>query len=319
MDREGIENLYAEYAALVYRTCRAILVDHHDAEDAAQEIFAKLLAHDQAAAVANPRKWLLQVTRNHCIDRRRADARRRASAAEPHGAAGEDAERRSVARAEIRWLLSRLRGRQREVIVRQAMLDEDLDTVAARLGITYGAAAQLIHRARRLLLQADQGLRAGLALVGGRLSGARGWARDHQLRMATACRESLRRLPTDPALALPAALLITLMGAAPAGGLPLPATRTLPGPGATVESAVAGIEVDAPPTPIPSPEHRAANAVSSSSGSAPTAAPRPSLLPRPTPLPNCLVIRGPGTMTCVMAPGLQTDGLSLPGAPLPLP
>src|SRR5258708_30600735 len=74
--RAMVEDLYVRHGALVHRTCRAILVDHHAAEDATQEVFAKLFSHDDLTSVRDPRRWLLEVTRNHCIDRMRADARR---------------------------------------------------------------------------------------------------------------------------------------------------------------------------------------------------------------------------------------------------
>jgi len=221
MDREGIERLYLQYASLVYRTCLAILVDHHDAEDAAQEVFAKLLAQDRTTAVSDPRKWLLQVTRNHCIDRRRAAARRRAATAEAGAEARrsgvEDAEERSVARAQIRWLFSLLPRREREVLVRQAMLDENLDSVAARMGISYGAAAQVVYRARRLLLQANERFGAGIAVACGKLGAAARRLRELALRSAAGGREWVGRNPLDAALALPIVLLVALLGGGPAG------------------------------------------------------------------------------------------------------
>jgi RNA polymerase sigma-70 factor, ECF subfamily len=300
MDREGIERLYEQYAALVYRTCLAILLDHHDAEDAAQEVFAKLLIQEHTMAVDDPRKWLLKVTRNHCIDRRRAAVRRRAVTDEAGrqatiGAGGEDedAEWHSVARAQINWLLAMLPRRQREVMVHQAVLDEDLDTVAAKLGISYGAAAQLVHRARRLLAQANEGFRAGIAVVGGRLGALRRNLRALWLRPSAGGRALVRRLPTDPALALPAALLIVLLGSAPPGAVP-PAGAGAPvlpvaSPSATAQVAAVQVgSASAPvlgPAPAPStPPPAAHSAVSPSPGSTRSG------IPVPEPSPPCVEV-----------------------------
>ena len=230
-----IENLYAKYGALVFRTCRAILLDHHDAEDATQEVFAKLFIRDAHGAVRDQRRWLLEVTRNHCIDRLRAAARRPdvLTGTDYRAAAGEDAEERSLARDHLRWLLSLLTPRQRDVLVRQAVLDEPLDTVAAQLGMTYGAAAQLLQRARALLARTVGDGRALVMVVGGRLAGVLRRLRSRVIGVSVNARVQVGRAPLDPALALPAAaLLVALL----AGGSPA-AAQDVPRPTSSVHSA----------------------------------------------------------------------------------
>ena len=226
----GVAELYDRYADLVLRTCRAILVDHHDAEDAAQEVFAKLLARTPDGTVNDPRRWLLEVTRNHCFDRLRASARRPTVPAATEPVSGENAENRSLARAQVRWLLSLLPARQREVVVRQAVLDEDLDTVAARLGISYGAAAQLMYRARRVMLHAYESARSGIGLAGAPLAALRARARDLGVRVLSLGREVAGRIPVDSALALPVAAVLVAMFGAPPQTAP-PPSRTVAQPG----------------------------------------------------------------------------------------
>ena len=222
-DDAAVAALYDTYGDLVFRTCRTILSDHHDAEDAAQEVFAKLLIRWDASAVRDERRWLLEVTRNHCYDRLRAAARRPTVPVDTEpilARPADDPEQCSLLRAQLRWLLSLLPDRQREVVVRQAMLDQDLDTVADRLGLSYGAAAQLMYRARRQLATAADPARAGVAVVGSRLAELRTRLRDLGLRALSAGRELLSRGPIfDAAVALPIAVLVAVLGAASNGAV----------------------------------------------------------------------------------------------------
>lgn len=238
--REMVEDLYGRYGALVYRTCRAILADHHAAEDATQEVFAKLVGQADLGEVRDRRRWLLEVARNHCIDRRRQAARRPTAPIAASQAARDDAEASSLAREHLRWLLSLLTPRQRDVVVHQAVLDEPLDTVASRLGMSYGAAAQLLYRARLVLAKSGGAGDAALVAVGGPIAGL--GRRLHSLvqRAALGGRLHADRMPFDAALALPAAaLLVSLLARQPAAPHPqLPAPRL---PAVSVAAATSGV------------------------------------------------------------------------------
>jgi RNA polymerase sigma factor (sigma-70 family) len=240
--RAMVEDLYVRYGALVHRTCRAMLVDHHPAEDATQEVFARLVSHDDLTSVRDPRRWLLEVTRNHCIDRMRADARRPTTPiANGRLDAAEDAEARSVAREHLRWLLSLLTPRQRDVMVRQAVLDEPLDTVASRLGLSYGAASQALYRARAVLARAGTGGNGAVIVAGGRIVGLGRRLQSLVLRLSAAGRLQAGRVPLDGALALPAAaLLVALLAGASA------TAHRQPAPQAMSPSTLAG----GPPTAV---------------------------------------------------------------------
>ena len=53
-----MERAVREHAALVYRVARAVLRDHHDAEDAAQDVFLRVLRLRRGLeGVENTRSW----------------------------------------------------------------------------------------------------------------------------------------------------------------------------------------------------------------------------------------------------------------------
>jgi RNA polymerase sigma-70 factor, ECF subfamily len=68
---ERIEVLVAQHALLVFRISYSILRNHHDAEDAAQECFLKVVkAQKRLALVRNPKTWLARIAWTTALDRR---------------------------------------------------------------------------------------------------------------------------------------------------------------------------------------------------------------------------------------------------------
>jgi RNA polymerase sigma-70 factor, ECF subfamily len=68
---ERIEVLVAQHALLVFRIAYSILRNHHDAEDAAQECFLKVVkAQKRLALVRNPKTWLARIAWTTALDRR---------------------------------------------------------------------------------------------------------------------------------------------------------------------------------------------------------------------------------------------------------
>ncbi|KAF0093141.1 MAG: RNA polymerase sigma-70 factor ECF subfamily [Puniceicoccaceae bacterium 5H] len=59
------------YSDDVYRYARHLLGSAADAEDAAQEVLLKLWHHGAAVNPFKARSWLMQTTRNHCLDQLR--------------------------------------------------------------------------------------------------------------------------------------------------------------------------------------------------------------------------------------------------------
>lgn len=68
---EIVEALVTEHALLVFRIAYSILRNHHDAEDAVQECFLRVLkAQKRLAEVRNPKTWLSRIAWTTALDRR---------------------------------------------------------------------------------------------------------------------------------------------------------------------------------------------------------------------------------------------------------
>ncbi|HEY6308163.1 MAG TPA: RNA polymerase sigma factor [Candidatus Angelobacter sp.] len=68
---DGIESLVVHQALLVFRIAYSILRNHHDAEDAVQECFLKVVkAQKRLPQVRNPKTWLARIAWTVALDRR---------------------------------------------------------------------------------------------------------------------------------------------------------------------------------------------------------------------------------------------------------
>lgn len=69
---EAVEQLVHTYSRLVYRIAYAVLRRHHDAEDATQETFLRVLRYSsKLAAVEDPKTWLASIAWRVAVDRSR--------------------------------------------------------------------------------------------------------------------------------------------------------------------------------------------------------------------------------------------------------
>jgi RNA polymerase sigma-70 factor (ECF subfamily) len=160
-DQEGFATLYSRYFDRVYGYLRLVLRDHHEAEDATQQVFLKVLEGlPRYERRRQPfRAWLFVVVRNHAIQLLRKEEE---LALEPDEIAGH-AERavtdEELDPAILRWisdrdfafLVERLPALQRQVLALRYMLDLSHDQIAAVLDRRAGAVRALHHRALRTL------------------------------------------------------------------------------------------------------------------------------------------------------------------------
>jgi RNA polymerase sigma-70 factor, ECF subfamily len=159
-----LAELYEANASPVFKTCSGLLRNHDDAADASQEVFLRA-AHSLQTGTSTPaaRAWLQTVARNHCLD----VLRRRKVSGLALVTLGADAQ--SVAdpatlvadRDFINGIFGKLSPRQRHALWQSAVERRPIDEIAGQLQLSYAAAAQLIHRARRRALA----LAARIAIV----------------------------------------------------------------------------------------------------------------------------------------------------------
>lgn len=74
--KEGLslEELYRRYGGSVYGRCLYLLKDKARAEDAMQDVFARVLVHKESfRAEASPLTWLMKISTHHCLNVLRGD------------------------------------------------------------------------------------------------------------------------------------------------------------------------------------------------------------------------------------------------------
>ena len=68
---ESVDSLVARHTAMVFRICYSILRNHHDAEDATQECFLRMLKwQNRLHKVRNHKTWLARIAWTTALDRR---------------------------------------------------------------------------------------------------------------------------------------------------------------------------------------------------------------------------------------------------------
>lgn len=68
-----VESLVASHTRMVLRIAYSILRNHHDAEDATQECFLRVLKHQgRLHKIRNPKTWLARVAWTTALDKRRS-------------------------------------------------------------------------------------------------------------------------------------------------------------------------------------------------------------------------------------------------------
>jgi RNA polymerase sigma-70 factor, ECF subfamily len=159
---EALEDLVRQHSRLVYRIAYAALRSHHDAEDATQETFLRVLRYShKLAGVENPKTWLARVAWRVTVDRsRQRSGKREVPLEDPEkplaelpsaNAPADQAMQGSQVGALLERLIAALPEKLREPLILSALEEMSPREVAATLGINEAAVRSRVFRARQIL------------------------------------------------------------------------------------------------------------------------------------------------------------------------
>ena len=157
-----LEALVREHSRLVYRIAYAVLRRHHDAEDATQETFMRVLRYSsKLSSVADPKTWLARIAWRVAVDRSRRRGRTREIALEdpekpiPEAASSDASAHETLHGAELSASLERLIAalpeKLREPLILSTIEEMSPKEVAATFGINEAAVRSRVFRARQIL------------------------------------------------------------------------------------------------------------------------------------------------------------------------
>jgi RNA polymerase sigma-70 factor (ECF subfamily) len=159
---EVIEKLVREHSRLVYRIAYAVLRQHHDAEDAAQETFVRVLrCGGRLEAVNDERTWVARIAWRVALDRSKQRGRKRETALDaPENAVHEIAsvsvpadltlEAAQVGRV-LEKLILALPDKLRAPLMLSAIDEMSPREIAATLNLNEAAVRSRVFRARQIL------------------------------------------------------------------------------------------------------------------------------------------------------------------------
>jgi len=168
----ALESLVRQHSRLVYRIAYAALRSHHDAEDATQETFLRVLRYSRKlAGIENPKTWLARIAWRVAVDRSALHGRRREIALDdPEKPVAEivssdlpahDAMHGSQVGALLERLIAALPRKLREPLILSTVEEMSPREVAATLGINEAAVRSRVFRARQILREKLAGQMAG--------------------------------------------------------------------------------------------------------------------------------------------------------------
>ncbi len=156
-DEQAFAELVRRHETALLRYARGLLGPGGAHEDVVQDAFLKLARTPPRLAVEGPKaeharlgRWLLQVTRNHCMDWMRAERRRKRREVEravPEATAGGlDTLEAKDSRQVVESYLFALPDTWREVLVLRLLGDKSYQEIAELTGKSVGTVGWLISR-----------------------------------------------------------------------------------------------------------------------------------------------------------------------------
>jgi RNA polymerase sigma-70 factor, ECF subfamily len=158
---EVLEGLVREHARMVYRIAYAVLRRHHDAEDATQETFMRVLRYSSKLAnVEQPKTWLARIAWRVSVDRSKRHVRMQEIPLEdpekPIEVAACDTPADETVHgaqfsAALEKLIAALPAKLRDPLILSTIEEMSPREVAATLGINEAAVRSRVFRARQIL------------------------------------------------------------------------------------------------------------------------------------------------------------------------
>ena len=159
---EAIEEIVRQHSRLVYRIAYAVLRRHHDAEDATQETFLRVLRYSsKLAAVEDPKTWLARIAWRVAVDRSKRSGRRQEipldqpeqqmrEVVSPHASADQTIQGTQVGEV-LEKLIAALPEKLRAPLILSAIEEMSPREIAATLNINEAAVRSRVFRARQTL------------------------------------------------------------------------------------------------------------------------------------------------------------------------
>jgi RNA polymerase sigma-70 factor (ECF subfamily) len=157
-----LENLVRQHSRLVYRIAYAVLRRHHDAEDATQETFVRVLRYGhKLAGVEDHKTWLARTAWRVAVDRSKQQGRKcEIPLDDPEKplpevpsshAAADDALHGAQVSAALERLITALPEKLRQPLILSTIEEMSPREVAVTLGINEAAVRSRVFRARQIL------------------------------------------------------------------------------------------------------------------------------------------------------------------------
>lgn len=160
-ESQMLETLVREHSRLVYGIAYAVLRRHHDAEDATQETFMRVLRYSsKLAQVKEHKPWLARIAWRVAVDRSNRHSNReiplddtQALVAEPLSseAAADEALGGAQMASALEKLIAALPVKLREPLILSTIQEISPREVAATLGISEATVRSRVFRARQIL------------------------------------------------------------------------------------------------------------------------------------------------------------------------
>jgi RNA polymerase sigma-70 factor (ECF subfamily) len=154
---DALELAVREHARLVYRVAYSVLRNHHDAEDATQETFLRVLRYRRKlAGIRDSRTWLARIAWRVALERRKApEVRLEDEPPARHVSSTEASADEALLGQEMcavfDVLIAALPAKLRDPLLLSALEEMSMADIAEVLGINPAAARSRLFRARRIL------------------------------------------------------------------------------------------------------------------------------------------------------------------------